>query len=133
MADVVMNDCVLNYEIFTTTVTETMALRDFAFMECNRLLGINKNKLDLPKPVFSITDDIYGDDSLTDEDFLYGDAEEDDEEDDDSGDKKEEKFSGAYVMSPGHIKASGTKVMGRLNKHCHRHVIDMDIGAEFER
>lgn len=132
MADVVMNDCVLNYEIFTTTVTETMALRDFAFIECNKLLGINKNKLDLPKPTFSITEDIYSEEELTDEDFLYGETDDEEDEEDD-GEKKEEKFSGAYVMSPGHIKQSGTKVMGRANKYCHRHVIDEDIGAELSK
>lgn len=127
LVDTIANDCILNYEIFTTTITETMAIRDFAFYQCDTVMGNNKHHMDLPDPVFSIKT-MGGDDEYFDEDFLYGDEDEDNEEE---GSKKDEKYSGAYVMSPAHIKSSGTIIMGKENKYVHSHVIDEDIGSEY--
>ena len=132
VADVVCNDCVLNYEIFTTTVTETQALRDFAFRECGSIMGNNKSKMDIPEPKFSIQ--FSSDDDYNEDEFMWdgGVEDDDEEEEDDDGKKKDkEKFAGAYVMSPGHIKSSGSKVMGKDNKHVHDFVIDEDIGSEY--
>lgn len=130
MADVVANDCVLNYEIFTTTVTETMALRDFAWTECGQIMGNNKNKMNLPEPVFSISSLMDGAD-YDEEDFMYDGNTPDDDDEEDNDKKKNEKYSGAYVMSPGHISSSGTIIMGKENKYVHEHVIDEDIGSEY--
>lgn len=128
VADVVCNDCVLNHEIFTTTVTETQALRDFAWRESDSIMGNNKAKMDLPEPKFSIV--FEGGEDYNEEDFMWGDEHNDDDEE--SGEeKKKEKFSGAYVMSPGHIKSSGSEVMGKINKYVHSNVIDEDITSEY--
>lgn len=131
LSDTICNNCVLNYEIFTTTTTECMAIRDFAFTYCGKVMGNNKNKMDLPEPSFSVST-LDGEDDLDMEDFMYGDEDsEEDEEEDDDKKKKKKKYSGAYVMSPGHISSSGTVLMGKENKYVHEHVIDQDIGAEY--
>lgn len=128
LMDVLANDCVLNYEIFTTTTTEEMAIRDFAFYECGQIVGNNKNKMDLPPASFSVQ--CINPDDNTEFDFMYG-EEDDDEEESDGKDKKKDKYPGAYVMSPAHISPSGTMIMGKENKYAHKHVIDEDIGSEY--
>jgi len=130
VTDTICNDCVLNYEIFTTTITETMAIRDFAYRECNSVMGSNKSKMKLPEPKFSVKFD--NEEDYNEEEFTLIDSydQSDDDEEDDKK-KKDEKFSGAYVMSPAHIKSSGTIIMGKENKYVHEHVIDEDIGAEY--
>lgn len=135
LINAITSDCVLNYQIFTTTLTETMALRDFAMYQCKipQVLGNNKRWMDLPETSYSVNF-IDEECELADfsEDFLGIDVSEDDEDDGtDDNKKKEKNYPGAYVMSPAHIKASGTKIMGRENKYMHKHVIDQDIGAEY--
>lgn len=128
LMDSICNDCVLNYEIFTTTITETMSLRDFAFVQRDEVLGQNKNRMELPPPSFSIQD-MDGEEYVED-DFTVGEMQ-DEIDDNSSGDKKKKQYSGAYVMSPAHLSNSGTVIMGTENKYVHKHVIDEDIGAEY--
>lgn len=96
--------CIKPNEAFTTTTFDCNDLRLFVDMHYDVVLGQNKNKL---FKTYKSEDDL------------------------DDEDNEEDKFSGAFVMSPNHCKSTGFILLGALNNFIHDHCIDMDIGSEY--
>lgn len=94
--------CIKPNELFTTTTFDGNDIRLFIDTRFNVIFGQNKNKLYRVK--------------RTAEEIRQA---------------KKDKYAGAFVMDPAHIKTTGFVLLGALNNLIHQHVIDEDIGAEF--
>lgn len=127
-------DCVQPKEVFTSTLVVGNSLRKFAD-QFGFVLGSNRNKLYKNEEFIISEDEIASfDDSYDDEDDESEEGEDDNTHDDtsaDGKDKKRDKYAGAMVMAPQHMLDSGYRLLGKLAKYIHEHVIDMDIGSEY--
>jgi len=125
----ISNDCVLPREVFTSTLVVGNSLRKFAYTR-DFVLGSNRNKLYKNIDEAFVLEEEF---DLVDDDYDDGEEfEEESEESNDSQDeKKRDKYAGAIVMAPQHMSESGYRLLGKLSKYIHVHVIDMDIGSEY--
>ena len=93
--------CIKPNELFVTTTFDGNDIRLFVDINFNVVMGQNRNKLYRVK--------------RTKEEIKQA---------------KKDKFSGAFVMDPAHIRSTGFVLLGALNNLIHNHVIDEDIGSE---
>lgn len=94
--------CVKPSEIFTTTTFDGNDIRLFVDIGCDVVMGQNRNKL-----------------------YRVKRTKEEEKQ------RKKDKYAGAFVLNPEHIRTTGFKLLGSLNNYVHQHVIDEDIGSEY--
>lgn len=130
---------VLLNESFVSTAVVLNSVRAFAY-EHGQIMGYNKNRFKSAEDAKSIEQYAFEDPEF--DDFLgFGQGVDEDEDEEvtaeDSGDpnasdpKKRDKYAGAFVMNPLHMKSTGFKVLGRETNYIHNLMADLDIGSEY--
>lgn len=94
--------CIKPNELFVTTTFDGNDIRLFVDLNYDVVVGQNKNKLYRVKK--------------TPEEIKQ---------------EKANKYSGAFVLDPAHIRSTGFELLGTLNNLIHDHVIDEDITSEY--
>lgn len=136
---------VLSHEAFSSTYIVLNSLKLFGWnYNCGYVFGSNAMRIfnlkgnEFAKKVESYIANNYGVTGIVSDELLVDDFEEYFEgvnayeaDEDSDEDEKEEKFEGAFVMSPEHMKSTGFTLYGTAMQFIHDYVIDYDIEAEY--